>query len=185
MSIAKLRLLIAQIFEHRASQNLCLQLLFRLLLCTRSRPLNVRRQILQRPLRRTTLAALIDDNPRHLNGSNDKQAEVDCRQAVDVWSVLVFSRMSVELHVQHILRSNHKAPPRPDAPRRHQCHILCQGQLLSRSEEVGCAGQHDAPFHHRCPEESVSACLSWIPPLRILAYQKCTVFTPTGLFHSF
>jgi len=101
-------------------------------------------------------------------------------------------RMKEQVHIQHICRPDHKAPPRPDTSRSHQCQILCQRQLLRRPQKVTRTSQNNSPFHYRRPVHCISVSTSYVPLLYLAfslffcstTYQKCTVLTPTGEVHS-
>jgi hypothetical protein len=53
--------------------------------------------------------------------------------------------------VQHVLRSNDEAPPRPDGSCGHESRVLCEGELLGGTEEIRGARQDNTPFHDRSP----------------------------------
>ena len=54
-------------------------------------------------------------------------------------------------NVQHVLRPDDETPAGPDGARAHERKVLGDGELFGGSHEVGCAGDHDAPFHYWCP----------------------------------
>lgn len=55
------------------------------------------------------------------------------------------------MHLQHVLRLNNKTPSCPNRTSCHQCQVLGQRELVSRSEEIAGAGEDNTPFHYWCP----------------------------------
>jgi len=55
--------------------------------------------------------------------------------------------------LQHILRPNNKAPPRPYYPRSRECQVLRKRKVLRWSREVAGAGKHERPLsrYQDCP----------------------------------
>ena len=115
-------------------------------------------------------------------------------------------------YVQNVARLDNQTPPRPDGAGGRQRHVLRQRQLLRRPPEVADAGEDNAPLIQPVSSqrpvsiapENVNVHRTFMIGALIeivrsasnraglhgkettaMAHQKCTVFRPTGLVHSF
>lgn len=87
--------------------------------------------------------------------------------------------------IQIILRLDNQAPPRPNKPRGRQRAVLRQRERRRGARKVGDAREHETPFHDGGPgTHKVSWCCCCCWEGKGGKYQKCTVLTPTGLFHA-
>jgi hypothetical protein len=65
-------------------------------------------------------------------------------------------------NVQHVLWSNDETPARPDGAGGDESGVLSEGEFVCWAQEVACAGEDDAPFHHGCPVVA-HICQSYFP----------------------